>query len=107
MKKKTGISRSLLAALALFAVMILGSICFFRAVDRRSFEAETESVEKDVHSALRLCYAVEGFYPDDLDYLCTHYGLTWDDELYIIVYDAFASNIMPDVSVIVKGGDAA
>ena len=52
------------------------------------------------------CYALEGFYPEDLSYLEEHYGLTYDTEKYVVSYEATGSNLMPDVTVIPlrKGG---
>ena len=46
------------------------------------------------------CYALEGFYPEDLTYLKEHYGLTYDPEKYVVSYEVIGSNLMPDVAVI-------
>ena len=55
------------------------------------------------------CYALEGFYPEDLTYLKEHYGLTYDSEKYVVSYEVIGSNLMPDVSVISldKGGNGS
>jgi|AGTN01.1.fsa_nt_gi hypothetical protein len=53
------------------------------------------------------CYALEGEYPPDLDYLAENYGLQLDTAHYTYHYDMYASNILPDVRVFVrKGGEA-
>ena len=49
------------------------------------------------------CYTVEGAYPESLDYLIQNYGLTVNRDNYIIVYEVFASNQLPDVQVLVQG----
>ena len=49
------------------------------------------------------CYALEGFYPEDLEYLETHYGLSYDSEKYVISYEVIGSNLMPDVTIIPLG----
>ena len=49
------------------------------------------------------CYTVEGAYPESLSYLKEHYGLTVNEKDYIITYEVFASNQMPDVQVLVRG----
>ncbi len=49
------------------------------------------------------CYAVEGAYPDSLSYLEQHYGLTVNHREYIVSYEAYAGNQLPDVQVLVRG----
>ena len=48
------------------------------------------------------CYAVEGYYPESLDYLTDHYGLRINHDRYIVVYEAFASNLPPQVTILLK-----
>ena len=38
-----------------------------------------------------------------LEYLEEHYGIQVDRDRYTVVYDAFASNLMPDVTVMENG----
>lgn len=46
------------------------------------------------------CYAAEGIYPPDLEYLKEHYGIQIDEERYTVYYNRFAQNLMPDVTVL-------
>lgn len=48
------------------------------------------------------CYALEGFYPPDLDYLCEHYGFTYNTDHFFITYTYIGSNLRPDVTIIEK-----
>ena len=48
------------------------------------------------------CYAAEGVYPPDLDYLIDHYGIQINDDLYTVKYEVIASNLMPDITVLEK-----
>ena len=48
------------------------------------------------------CYALERSYPSDLEYLQKNYGLILNEDQYSYHYDAFASNILPDIKVIRK-----
>ncbi|GKI16598.1 hypothetical protein CE91St44_30830 [Oscillospiraceae bacterium] len=50
------------------------------------------------------CYALEGAYPPSLAYLEENYGLQVDRSRYIVTYEAFAPNLLPDVTVLQKGG---
>ena len=83
----------LAAAAALFAFSGSGA-----DLDEEAAEAIRDAVRR---SALQ-CYVVEGVYPPDLDYLKEHYGLQVNTDDYYVVYDVFASNVAPDISVIRK-----
>ena len=48
---------------------------------------------------------MEGAYPNDLEYLRSHYGLAYDQSRYIVRYDAFGSNLMPSISVLEMEAD--
>ena len=48
------------------------------------------------------CYAIEGFYPPNINYLENNYGLVVDHDKYVVSYRIFASNIMPDIEVYLK-----
>ena len=48
------------------------------------------------------CYAAEGVYPPDLAYLEEHYGVQINEKHFAVYYDAFASNMMPDITVLEK-----
>jgi len=105
-KKGDSFLRGILITLIVFALLFSGGVMLLKRVDRVTADAETEMVRSAVHAAALTCYAVEGAYPQDLDYLQKHYGLAYDDEIYLVAYDAFASNIMPDIMVMVRGDDS-
>ncbi len=102
-KRKETFARSLAVGLCVFAVLIAGSLALVHQISTASETAETETVRSAVRSAVLTCYAVECAYPSSLDYLKENYGLAYDEERYIVVYDAFASNIMPEIRVLEKG----
>ena len=47
---------------------------------------------------------MEGSYPESLQYLKEHYGLTYDDDKFFVDYQTLGSNIMPDVTIIDRRG---
>lgn len=102
-KRKGSFARGLTLTLLVFAVLIAGGSWLVGRIGRASGSAETEIVRDAVHSAVLTCYAVEGAYPSSIDYLKAHYGLAYNEEAYIVGYDAFASNVMPDVRVLERG----
>ena len=46
------------------------------------------------------CYAIEGRYPPSVEYLEEHYGISIDRKAYNVFYSGWASNIMPDITII-------
>ena len=88
-----------IAIVLLMILLLVGVWLLVTRVGSGSGEAQTEFVTKAVHNAALTCYAVEGAYPTSLEYLRTHYGLAYDQSRYLVRYDSFGSNLMPDISV--------
>lgn len=95
--------RALAVTLAVFALLLGMALYLLQGIGNVSQEQQVEQVRQAVRSALITCYAVEGRYPPDVQWLKEHYGLAYDEDRYIVSFDAFASNILPDVRVSVKG----
>lgn len=49
------------------------------------------------------CYAIEGAYPQELSYLEEHYGVVVNHDKFLVEYDVFASNLLPQIDVIPRG----
>lgn len=91
--------RSLLLPLAAAAILL----CFATALNSLDSSQADESMEQ-LQTALRrscvACYAAEGAYPPDLDYLKEHYGIQIDESRYTVHYMMIADNLMPDITVL-------
>lgn len=61
---------------------------------------EDEALRKAVARAAVQCYAIEGRYPPSVDYLEENYGIQIDRKKYNVFYDGFASNVMPEITII-------
>ena len=59
-----------------------------------------ETLRKAITRACIQCYAIEGRYPPGVEYLEENYGIQIDHDKYNVFYDGFASNIMPEITVI-------
>lgn len=59
-----------------------------------------QQLEDTLRKTAAACYAAEGFYPPDVDYMRRHYGIQYDEIQYAVMYDLFASNLMPDITVL-------
>lgn len=97
---KTGFLRSA----AVFVALMFAALALLSVVDKKTQNEQTALLEQAVRRAVITCYAVEGRYPDTIEYLQKHYGLAYDSHRFIIRYDAFASNVMPDIVIMVRGG---
>lgn len=50
------------------------------------------------------CYAIEGSYPRNLDYLVEHYGVQVDTGKFVVNYEAAGANLLPYIEVVPRGG---
>ncbi len=97
--------RGILVTVAVFVLMVLLLTFALTRVDERSQQEQTKTLEDALLRATLTCYAVEGRYPSNVDYLKNSYGIVYDEEKYIVSMDAFAMNILPDIRVLIRGGD--
>ena len=102
MKKSSTFKRSLayIIPLVLFAAMMVWFLGAMRSTADSTEKRELQALKTTVENGITMCYAVEGVYPESIDYLCTNYGLIYDKDKYIIYYDSFASNIRPTVTIL-------
>ena len=94
-----------IAAIGLTAAALVAAAFFAAQTGKASDERARQATEDAVRRATVSCYAIEGFYPPSLEYLCEHYGVSMD-ERFVVEYEAFGGNIMPQVTVIFRGGSA-
>ena len=88
-------------ALALFLLLIAALLLVWKPGRDLGDESAAAIREAIRRSALQ-CYAVEGVYPPNLQYLQDNYGLEVNTEDFYVTYDAFASNLPPTVRVTSK-----
>ena len=90
---------ALLLPVAVLAILL----CFSSGLSNLSQgkqEEERLQLEAAVRKAVVSCYAAEGFYPPDLEYLQEQYGTQISNHRYTVVYNAFGANLMPDITVL-------
>ena len=96
MKKNASVIRTL--------VIFLAVVFFFSfALSRLEAGQQVQGrllLEDTLRKTAVACYASQGFYPPNVAYMQEHYALQWDPEKYIIHYEIFASNLMPDITVL-------
>lgn len=89
-----------LAILLAAGLLLTSALWAMARVDRDLSGQGAQTLRNTVLRAAVQCYAVEGSYPEDLDYLTQNYGLRINDSRYLVVYEAFAANQMPQVTVL-------
>lgn len=94
------ITAAVLLAVLVLAALGLGLMLGSRQVGRDLDTASAQALRQAVLQAAVQCYAVEGSYPASLDYLEENYGLLVNHDRFIVTYEAFASNLMPQVNVL-------
>ena len=102
MRKHDSSARNLIISLAVFVII---AVCFWCAADSVSERTQAEErmlLEAALNRSITHCYAIEGTYPESLEYLTKNYGLTYDEDKFYIDYQPLGADIMPDVTVIEK-----
>lgn len=95
--------KSLILYIAVFAGILVAVIFGVRAFSGSAGRESKAILEQAIDKAVVTCYALEGFYPPSIEYLKENYGIQVDEEKYVVDYDIFAVNIMPEVTLIEKG----
>ena len=86
-------------------LFLLLFLCFTFGISRISHSTDENQVEL-LHLAISRgithCYATQGHYPENLEYLKENYGITYDESKYFVDYQVLGKNIYPDVTIIEK-----
>lgn len=87
------------------AVILTLLLWFFAALSHLS-GGQSDEGRAQLETALRraavACYAAEGVYPPTTEYLTEHYGIQIEEDRYVVFYEIFANNLMPDITVLEK-----
>ncbi len=84
----------------IFSAMIVWLLTALANTSASTEQRELSDLKATIENGVTMCYAVEGAYPESVEYLCEHYGLIYDKDKYIVYYDGFASNIRPNVTIL-------
>lgn len=84
---------------AIFLALVVWLAAAIGNMHNANQKQKLEAVRSSVENGITLCYAIEGAYPESLEYLTESYGVVYDSESYIVHYGFFAANIRPNVTV--------
>ena len=93
--ERQGLLRSVLFVIIISAILVAGIFYISNMGNEQGIKLTREAA---VRTAVE-CYAIEGIYPPNVQYMEDNYNLRYDKTKYYIHYDAFASNIMPTIEV--------
>ncbi len=102
-KKWNGLS--LILGTLVFAAIAVWVAAGLRQAAVSSEREGLRLAEQSIRRAAVSCYAVEGAYPATYDQLKEWSGIQVDEERYAVFYEIFASNIMPDITVVERRGE--
>ena len=102
-EEKRDLRGFILSAVAMAAAVVLFGM-FSLGFAGRTGDKDHETLRNAIARASVQCYAIEGRYPPSVEYLEENYGVQIDRRKYNVFYNGFASNVMPEITVIPADG---
>ena len=85
----------------IFTVVVIAIIMSGLSQTADASRAESLRILEDsIHRAVVVAYAVNGRYPESIQYIEENFGIHIDRTRFVVHYDIFASNVFPDIAVI-------
>lgn len=91
-----------LFSLLIFVAALLLFNWALSALSARTEQEQRTSLEKALQRSVVRCYAVEGSYPESLQYLQENYGINYDSSRFSVKYEPQGENIFPDIVILEK-----
>ena len=90
--------------IAISSVLIFGAVLLWLLLGLSragtvSAEQQLKAVKQSVTNGVVLCYSVEGYYPESIQYLKDNYGVDYDETKYLVHYRYVSGDIPPTVMV--------
>ena len=85
----------------IFTVAIMLMVVFGLQQTSESSRAEgLRILEDSLQRAVVMNYAIEGRYPESIEYIEQNFGIHIDRTRFAVHYRVFASNILPEITVV-------
>lgn len=103
-KEKRSITglRGVVLPIVSFSALFLLFLSGLSSISKTTQAQQQASLAAAIRRSAVHCYATEGTYPASLSYLKEHYGIRYDEKKYLVDYEVFASNLMPEITVIAR-----
>ncbi|MDL2324147.1 hypothetical protein LJC61_03215 [Ruminococcaceae bacterium OttesenSCG-928-A16] len=92
----------MLLGVALFLMVLWAALWGAKKLPGAASQEGAANTQRAIQHAAVLCYASEGFYPPGLTYIEEKYGVQIDYDYYVVRYEIFGSNVMPQIKVVLK-----
>ena len=102
MKKLFNNKYSFIWGIVAFALSFMIFFTSLSGIGAEKTAHDKYQLEKAISNAAVSCYAIEGSYPPSVEYLVEHYGIQIDTKRFTVKYELFASNLMPDITVLIN-----
>ena len=99
MSRKDIIKLLIAAAVVALAVLLAGRL------GRKQEKDEYDIIYNAVRNAALTCYAVEGAYPENVEYLLTYYQLAYDTDRYFVNIVPLGATAIPGIFVTERGAE--
>ena len=99
---KRRVNGNILKVIVMLAALAAAVFCLYKAAGRMGSNQEAESLKQldtSIRKAMMTCYATEGVYPPTIQYLKDNYGVQVDETRFVVFYEVFWENMMPDITV--------
>ncbi len=83
----------------MFAVVVYFMLYGVDSVSSNVSGQQLDIIANSVRRCAVQCYALEGTYPTDIEYLVDSYGLQYDSTSYVVHYRNVGGNLLPEISV--------
>ena len=97
--KKQNISGRIILIVIIILALAAAITAFALSGSREIKEDGAAAIRQMIEKTALQCYVVEGNYPSTVEYLEEHYGIQINRNEYLVIYEAFASNLPPTVRV--------
>ncbi|MEG0842380.1 MAG: hypothetical protein RSF69_07585 [Erysipelotrichaceae bacterium] len=91
-----------LFAIVFFVMILVVIVQGFQTSDTAEQAKEYKQVEAVIQKSISECYAMEGRYPKDFEYLKKHYQIHINSKRYKVYYQYQGENMIPIVDIIEK-----
>jgi len=94
--------RGLVLTAAVFVLVVLVFCLWLHTIQANDLARQEQTLEAALHKSILTCYALEGRYPRDFDYLMEHYPVIYDQTVFHVDYRFQGENLLPEVTILYK-----
>lgn len=95
--------RNMLLSILIFALILLVFYAGIQNLTKTSEKEQENTLRSAITESAVHCYAVNGYYPENLETLIKDYGIIYDKDQFFVDYQPQGENIMPEITVMRKG----